>query len=114
MIRLVSVIFLVIFVSVISSQTHLASNEKPDFKFEHFSIEQGLSQSNVRCILQDRQGFLWLGTQDGLNRFDGYEFLVFKNKIGNNKFSIKFVVYQQFNLGLMIIQASVIKMLNYA
>lgn len=46
--------------------------------YEKYSLEEGLSQANVRCILQDRTGFLWFGTQDGLNRFDGYEFVKFK------------------------------------
>ncbi|MBX7151067.1 protein kinase [bacterium] len=50
-----------------------------DVKFRHFSIEQGLSQSNVFCILQDRDGFMWFGTEDGLNRFDGYRFRIFKH-----------------------------------
>ncbi len=43
--------------------------------FSHLTIDQGLSQSNVFCIVQDRRGFMWFGTEDGLNRFDGYEFL---------------------------------------
>ncbi|MGD9317051.1 MAG: two-component regulator propeller domain-containing protein, partial [Anaerolineae bacterium] len=47
--------------------------------FQHFSIEQGLSQSVVPSILQDSRGFMWFGTQDGLNRFDGYEFVVYKH-----------------------------------
>jgi ligand-binding sensor domain-containing protein/serine phosphatase RsbU (regulator of sigma subunit) len=47
--------------------------------FEHLSVKQGLSQGSVVCILQDRQGFMWFGTQDGLNRFDGYEFTAFKH-----------------------------------
>lgn len=49
-----------------------------DLKVEKISLEQGLSQANVRCILQDRSGFMWFGTQDGLNRYDGYEFVKFK------------------------------------
>src|SRR5690606_11278599 len=39
----------------------------------------GLSQSSVTCIFQDGKGFMWFGTQDGLNRYDGYKFKIFKN-----------------------------------
>ncbi len=46
---------------------------------QQFSIENGLSQSTVTDIAQDKQGFLWLGTQDGLNRFDGYQFRVYRD-----------------------------------
>jgi ligand-binding sensor domain-containing protein/two-component sensor histidine kinase len=45
--------------------------------FEHTSIEQGLSQSSVNCMLQDKEGFMWFGTADGLNKFDGYKFTVY-------------------------------------
>lgn len=47
--------------------------------FESLSTKQGLSQTTVLCALQDRQGFMWFGTQDGLNRFDGYEFRVYRH-----------------------------------
>ena len=47
-------------------------------RFDHISIEQGLSQSSVHVIFQDSRGFLWFGTQDGLNRFDGYTFKTYK------------------------------------
>jgi ligand-binding sensor domain-containing protein len=46
--------------------------------FGHISIEQGLSQSAVFCITQDSRGFMWFGTEDGLNRYDGYDFLIYK------------------------------------
>lgn len=47
--------------------------------FNHLTVEQGLSQSSVTCIFQDSKGFMWFGTQDGLNRYDGYNIQVFKN-----------------------------------
>lgn len=49
-----------------------------DLRFKHLSSEQGLSQSVVPCMLQDSLGFMWFCTQDGLNRFDGYNFKVYK------------------------------------
>jgi len=52
--------------------------------FNHLTIEDGLSQSSVTCILQDRSGFMWFGTQDGLNRYDGYNIKVFKNDPGDS------------------------------
>ncbi len=48
-------------------------------KFERLSLEEGLSQSVVYSIIQDKEGFIWMGTQDGLNRYDGYNFMVYKN-----------------------------------
>jgi ligand-binding sensor domain-containing protein/serine phosphatase RsbU (regulator of sigma subunit) len=42
--------------------------------FSHYTVDDGISQSSVSCILQDSQGYIWFGTQDGLNRFNGYSF----------------------------------------
>lgn len=48
-------------------------------KFSKLESAAGLSNSRVTCVLQDSDGFLWVGTDDGLNRFDGYEFKVYRN-----------------------------------
>jgi signal transduction histidine kinase/CheY-like chemotaxis protein/ligand-binding sensor domain-containing protein len=48
-------------------------------KLKHIGTEAGLSQTNVTCVLQDSRGFMWLGTRDGLNKYDGYNFTVYKN-----------------------------------
>jgi ligand-binding sensor domain-containing protein/signal transduction histidine kinase len=50
----------------------------PAIRFEHIGIKDGLSHSSVTAILQDSLGFLWFGTEDGLNRFDGYSFRVYR------------------------------------
>ncbi|MCP4602451.1 MAG: response regulator [Proteobacteria bacterium] len=52
--------------------------------FERLSPEQGLSQNTVQCILQDRYGFMWFGTQDGLNKYDGYKFTVYRHDPDNS------------------------------
>lgn len=47
--------------------------------FYHYGLEEGLSQESVQTMIKDSDGFLWLGTQDGLNRFDGDSFTIYKN-----------------------------------
>jgi len=62
---------------MILSSTVLA--QKPQLKFQHLSLEDGLSQSTVYTILQDSKGFMWFGTQDGLNKYDGYQFTIYRH-----------------------------------
>src|SRR5690349_8088059 len=57
--------------------TPLAAQERVAFR--HLTIADGLSQNAVSAIVQDRRGFMWFGTKDGLNRYDGYEFVVFRH-----------------------------------
>jgi len=66
------VFFVVINFSCLFSQQY-------DINFERISLEHGLSQSTVLSILQDDEGFMWIGTIDGLNKYDGYDFTIFRN-----------------------------------
>ena len=50
-----------------------------NLKFRHLTSDEGLSQNFISCILQDQKGFMWFGTKDGLNRYDGYSFVVYQN-----------------------------------
>lgn len=55
-----------------------------DLSFSHLTTENGLSNNTVHCIYQDTKGFLWFGTEDGLNMYNGYEFKIFKNNTQNS------------------------------
>ena len=78
----------ILFIFFILSEFNIAGAR--NIRFEHLGLNEGLSQTSVLCILQDRQGFLWFGTEDGLNKYDGYKFDVYrhnpddKNSLSNN------------------------------
>lgn len=50
-----------------------------NLRFEHISVEDGLAQNDAISIIQDREGFMWFGSEDGLNRYDGKNISVFKH-----------------------------------
>lgn len=56
----------------------LGQNLNENYLMSYFSVEDGMSQSEVTSIVQDKYGFMWFGTRGGLNRFDGYEFVPYK------------------------------------
>ncbi len=60
-----------LFCSVLFAQT-------PGIRFQSITIDDGLSQSHVNAIFQDSRGYMWFGTNDGLNRYDGHDFVVYK------------------------------------
>lgn len=60
----------------------LIANDFPPITI--LGIEKGLSNNSVRCIYQDHLGYMWFGTFDGLNRYDGYDFKVFRNNINDS------------------------------
>src|ERR1700761_835564 len=65
----------------------ISSAQISDVRFRHISNEQGLSNSTITCIFQDSRGFMWFGTRDGLNKYDGVKVTIYKND-PNNKNSI--------------------------
>lgn len=75
-----SVFLLLIFlVSVV-----VCSAQSSSLFFERITSKDGLSNDHVNCILQDKRGFVWIGTNDGLNRFDGHNFIIFRNRPGDS------------------------------
>ncbi len=75
--------YLLLFV-LFTSQFIWAQNYNPT---KRFTINQGLSCNEITCLYSDKEGLLWIGTTDGLNRFDGYNFVQYKAEL-NNPFAI--------------------------
>jgi ligand-binding sensor domain-containing protein/signal transduction histidine kinase len=81
----IKLIFLLIIFSI-------SSFSAADFKFDHLLIEDGISQSTIFDIHQDSEGFLWFATQDGLNRYDGYNFKIYyHDKENSNTISDNYI-----------------------
>jgi len=70
-------LLLFFFTTTVYSQT-------TNIRFDHLGTAEGLSQSNVKSILQDSRGFMWFGTREGLNKYDGYKFTIYKNDLSDN------------------------------
>lgn len=64
--------------SVLFALSAFAGN---DFRFRHFTVENGLSSNTVRAILQDKRGYIWMGTDEGLNRYDGIGVKIYQYNI---------------------------------
>ncbi|MCT7981158.1 two-component regulator propeller domain-containing protein [Laspinema olomoucense] len=75
--RWLSVFLLIILINLIGQNPAFAA--RPNLEFEHLTIEEGLSASTVFSIFQDQEGFMWFATPDGLNKYDGYQFKIYKN-----------------------------------
>jgi PAS domain S-box-containing protein len=92
--RLLKVITLttVLIFSIVLILPTNAYAEDSNPQFDKFTVDDGLSQSCVFVILQDSQGFMWFGTQDGLNKYDGYNLTVYKyNELDSSSLSDNFI-----------------------
>lgn len=78
--RLLFTIFLTVFYTI-----NLFAQENSNFHFRKIQVDDGLSENAVYCILQDSKGFIWFGTKDGLNRYDGDNFRIFRKNNHNNQ-----------------------------
>ncbi len=65
-------------ISILLTISIYSSGQKKEIKFETIPPEHGLSNYSVHAIVQDNYGFIWVGTQDGLNKYDGYKFKVYQ------------------------------------
>ncbi|MFT3702899.1 MAG: two-component regulator propeller domain-containing protein [Agriterribacter sp.] len=79
-----------IFLMVTISLLLYTSIQSQAYYFRHYQVEDGLSHNTVFCVFQDHKGFMWFGTKDGLNRYDGNHFKIFRHSendslsLGNN------------------------------
>ena len=80
-IRIIIILLLGLTFSLNASSAKIRNN---NFNFKKIGIEQGLSQSSIRSIVQDYRGYMWFGTATGLNRYDGYEFVIYQNNFGDS------------------------------
>ena len=71
-----------LFLAVLSSLASVAQKESMEFR--HITTTEGLSQNHGLCITKDYRGFMWFGTLDGLNKYDGYDITVYKNDAGDS------------------------------
>ena len=72
-------LILLYFTEFVFTPTELIT-QNTNVKFNQVAVEDGLSQNFVNCIMQDSRGFLWFGTQDGLNLYDGYNYKDFRHE----------------------------------
>src|SRR4051794_36186040 len=71
-----------LFCSILFFAFEMCAAQKPAplvLRFEHLTDRDGLSNSSIRCIYKDQDGFMWFGTEDGLNRYDGTSFKIYRH-----------------------------------
>ena len=90
MFRIIQKTFFPLIVLLAYGSNLFAENIYPEtefFKFSKISQKEGLSHNNIECIFKDSDGFLWIGTRNGLCRYDGYELKIFHSHYDTNSLS---------------------------
>lgn len=77
-------LYLVFFIASVFSTLSFAQEWKRELIFRNISTEDGLSNPSINCFYEDQRGFIWIGTKDGLNRYDGNEFKVYRPDIADS------------------------------
>ena len=78
------IFFLFFYSSIFSQNSVITPNSESEFYFERFSTEDGMPSTYVITIAQDHEGFIWFGTMDGLVKYDGYQYLAYRNIPGDS------------------------------
>ncbi len=76
-------IYPVFLLCILLPSLSLLAQPSASLSFDHISVEDGLSQGSIIYMMKDSRGFLWFATQDGLNRYDGYQFKTYRHEPGN-------------------------------
>ena len=76
--------FTIVFLLAATFSWKLFAQVTSNTHFTHLTTQDGLSNNWITCIVQDKTGYIWIGTQDGLNRYDGMHFKIYKHKPKNN------------------------------
>jgi signal transduction histidine kinase/ligand-binding sensor domain-containing protein/DNA-binding response OmpR family regulator len=74
-----SIFRIAVLLSILLMLSNAVAAQYKALKFSSLTIEKGLSQSDVKCIIKDHTGYMWFATDDGLNRYDGYKFTVYRH-----------------------------------
>ena len=88
-IKMLAMVCILFSVSISTSYANVVNS----YNFKNITVEDGLSQSTVETIYQDSKGYIWIGTNDGLDRYNGYDFKYYKHdKDNENSISNNYIV----------------------
>ena len=74
--------FLVVLFFVVCTSLKVVGQKTP-LVFHHLTVADGLSENTIRAIIEDEKGYMWFGCEDGLNKYNGYEFKIYRNELHN-------------------------------